>query len=152
MNKYKLMGLLFVVLGALVVSISAYFTVSYAGDMLDAIVDFVNTNDLVKLQQCGVDIPSEFHKLKNELTTVILPFLYFGIPVLLVALSILMFLGGFYYCLGKQEDEVAKTHEIERQMLRKMVKKIEVEKTNVEPPEFPEEIEEEQPVKTKKKK
>lgn len=165
MNKYKLIGLLFVILGVLVIVGAAYFIMLYASEMLTAIVDFVTTSDFAKLQQCGVTLPQEFHKLKNELTTIVLPFLYLGLPLLLILLSFLMFLGGFYYHRGRYEDEMSRMQELERQMLRKAVKKIErvrapaapeaeeeegEEELEDEEPE--EEPEEEPPKKTKKKK
>lgn len=165
MNKYKMIGLLFVVLGVLVIVGAAYLIILYASEMLTAIVDFVTTSDFAKLQQCGVTLPQEFHKLKNELTTIVLPFLYLGLPLLLILLSFLMFLGGFYYHRGRYQDEMSRMQDLERQMLRKAVKKIErvravppededeeEELEEEEPEEEEEEPEEEPPKKTKKKK
>ena len=149
MNKSKLTGLLFVVLGALVILGASYVIISYASDMLTAIVDFVTTNDFTKLQQCGIDPPSQFQKLRTELTTMILPSLYIGLPVLLIILSALMFLGGFYYHKGKFEDESRKYESMEREMLRKAVTKLEVGGTpsRSEPTErvVEEELESEEP-------
>jgi hypothetical protein len=165
MNKHKMIGVLFVVLGTLVIAGSSYFIISYASNMLTAIVDFVTTNDFTKLQQCGVTPPAEFHKLKNELTTIVLPFMYLGVPALLIVISFLMFLGGFYYHRGRHEDEIKRTEEMERHMLRKAVHKIakvkgaptpspeELEETEEEEPEeeLEEEPEAEEPVKPAKK-
>jgi len=147
MNKYKMIGLLFVVLGVLVIVGAAYLIIMYASEMLTAIVDFVTTSDFAKLQQCGVTLPQEFHKLKNELTTIVLPFLYLGLPLLLILLSFLMFLGGFYYHRGRYEDEMSRMQDLERQMLRKAVKKIERVRTPAPPEteEEEEEFEEEEP-------
>jgi hypothetical protein len=124
MNKHKLIGVLFAILGVLVIVGASYVIISYASGMMTSIVDFVTTNDFTKLQQCGVTPPTEFHKLKNELTTIVLPFLYLGLPALLILLSFLMFLGGFYYHRGRHEDERKRTEEMERHMLRKAVHKI----------------------------
>ncbi len=132
MNKSKLTGLLFVVLGALVIMGASYVMISYLSDILTAIVDFVTTNDLTKIQQCGINIPPQFQKLKTELTTIILPSLYIGLPVMLIILSFLMFLGGFYYHKGRYEDEVKKVETMEREMLRKAVTKLESEKPSSE--------------------
>jgi len=158
MNKFKMIGILFVVLGALVIISASYLVMSYASDLLTAIVDFVTTTDFQKLQQCGVTAPGEFHKLKNELATMVLPFLYLGIPIILIILSVLMFLGGFYYHRGRDMDEMEKTKELERHLLRKAVKKIQGEKPSSDEPEeeieeaeFEEEPEEEETKKSKKK-
>jgi hypothetical protein len=156
MNKSKLIAILFVVLGALVILGSAFVIISYASDMLNAVVDFVSSNDFSKLQQCGITPPSEFQKLKTDLFTMILPSLHIGLPLMLIILSFLMFLGGYYYHKGRDEDEVAKNEMMERDMLRKAVERLESQKVSkpARPKivEEPEEEEEEEPTKTKKKK
>jgi hypothetical protein len=166
MNKSKLTGLLFVVLGVLVILGASYVIISYLSDILTAIVDFVTTNDLTKIQQCGINVPPQFQKLRAELTTIILPSLYIGLPVMLIILSFLMFLGGFYYHRGRYEDEVKKIETMEREMLRKAVTKLEKETPSSEigmAEEVGEETETEEPMeeeteeapqrrKTKKKK
>jgi len=164
MNKSKLVGYLFVVLGALMIVGSAYVIIAYASEMMTAIVDFVTTNDFSKLQQCGVTPPSQFNKLKNDLTTVVLPSLYIGLPLLLIILSFLMFLGGYHYHKGRHEEELKKVEEMERMMVHRVVKKMSNEKSKVqevpepeysEPEEFDEPEDEEEPprrTKTKKKK
>lgn len=165
MNKSKMTGFLFVVLGLLVILGASYVMISYLSDILTAIVDFVTTNDFTKLQQCGINTPSQFQKLKSELTTIILPSLYIGVPVMLIILSSLMFLGGFYYHMGRYEDEMKKYETMEREMLRKAVAKVGSEEAPSRPgptesmaeeepeSEEPEELEEvSAPKKTKKKK
>jgi hypothetical protein len=172
MNKSKMVGFLFVLLGALVIVGSAYVIIAYASTMFGAIVDFVTTNDFTKLQQCGVTPPAQFNKLKNELTTVVLPSLYIGLPLLLIILSFLMFLAGFYYHKGRHEEELKRVEEMEREMVHRVVKKMQKgpkpvtrrsmpEPEDEEPeeaeeePEFEEpeeEPEEEPPRRTRKKK
>ena len=147
MNKSKMVGFLLVLLGALVIVGSAYVIISYASGMFSAIVDFVTTNDFTKLQQCGVSPPAQFNKLKNDLTTVVLPALYIGLPLLLIILSFLMFLGGFYYHKGRHEEELKRVEEMEREMVHRVVKKMNkgpkpVTRRSV--PE-PEDLEEEEP-------
>jgi len=165
MNKSKMVGFLFVLLGALVIVGSAYVIIAYASSMFSAIVDFVTTNDFAKLQQCGVSPPAQFNKLKNELTTVVLPSLYIGLPLLLVILSFLMFLGGFYYHKGRHEEELRRVEEMEREMVHRVVKKMQKgtkpaasgqmpeDEDSEEEPEPEEESEEEElPRRTSKKK
>lgn len=128
MNRYKFVSYLFVLLGLLVIIGSSYVIISYASDILGAIVDFVTSNDLARLQQCGVTPPSQFNKIKGDLTTTILPFLYIGLPLLFIVISVILFLAGFYYHKGKHEDDIHMNEKMERDMLHKLVKKIETEK------------------------
>jgi uncharacterized protein YneF (UPF0154 family) len=128
MSKYKFVSGLFVVLALLVIVGASYVIIQYATGMINAIVDFVTTNDYSKLQQCGITVPTEFGKLKNEFATLILPTLYIGLPGLLLVVSALMFLAGFYFHRGKIEDDAKKHEEIEREMVHKIVKKMEAEK------------------------
>jgi hypothetical protein len=128
MSKYKLVSGLFVILGLLVIVGAAYVIIQYATGMINAVVDFVTTNDYSKLQQCGITPPSEFAKVKNEFATLILPALYVGLPGLLLVVSALMFLAGFYYHRGKLEDDTKKHEELEREMVHKIVNKMDSEK------------------------
>lgn len=118
MNRSKLVGILFVVLGMVVVMGSAYLIITYSSNVLNAMLDFVTTNDFAKLQSCGVNLPPQFLQLKEELTDVLLPFLYLGLPLILVILSMLMFAGGYYYRMGKEKDEQEKTEQLELDLRR----------------------------------
>jgi len=142
MNRSKMVGFLFVLLGIAVIIASAAVIITYATETLTAIVDFVTTHDFTKLQQCGITPPAQFNKLKNDLTTVVLPSLYIGLPLLLIILSFLMFLGGFYYHKGRHEDELKRAEAMEREMVHKVVKKMRYGKGQA--PEGPEELEEEE--------
>lgn len=141
MSKYKVVSYLFVLLGAVIILGAAYLIISYSSDILNAIVDFVSTNGFAKLQDCGVAPPPQFSKIKADLTTVILPFLYVGVPMLLIVISGLMFLGGFYYHRGKFEDEARSHEELERQMVHKLVRRMESSRAppagQEEPPDEP---------------
>ena len=139
MNKSKIVSILFVLLGIVVMIGSIYVIMSYATDMLQAIVDFVTTNDFTKLQQCGVNAPTQFSKIKADFVTIIMPFMYVGLPLIMITLSALMFLGGFYYHKAKDEEETKKTSELKRQMVQKIVKKMSASQPSE--PSAPEETE-----------
>jgi len=124
MNKSKVVSFLFVLLGIVVMVGALYVIMSYATDMLRAVVDFVTTNDFTKLQQCGVSSPPEFSKIKADFVTLIMPFMYIGLPMLIITISVLMFLGGFYYHKARDEEETKKTSDLKRQMVQKIVKKM----------------------------
>ena len=150
MNKFKLTSFLFLLLGALVMFGAAYVIISYATGVIGAIVEFVTTTDFTKLQQCGVNPPGEFNKLKTEFATLILPALYLGIPMLLIVISALMFMAGFYYHKGKLQDDAARHEQLKREMVHKVVRKMEREKgpaarkAFAEPEDEPEEEEPEE--------
>ncbi len=93
----RLLGFVFVVLGLLVMAWFSYTIITYSGTVIGAIVSFVTTNDYAKLQQCGVHTPPLFAKIQADLAVFILPLLYGGIPLSLIVIAILMFLGGFNF-------------------------------------------------------
>jgi hypothetical protein len=139
MNKNTIVSALFILLAIIIATGSIYLVLSYATDMLNAIVTFVSTNDLSKLDKCGINTPAQFGKLKADLATLILPAIYMGMPLILVVVGALTFLAGFYYHKARHEDEYKKAQLAEREMVHKLVKKIEVEKAPAEPEE-PEEV------------
>jgi hypothetical protein len=155
MNKNKFFSWFFVVLAAAVMIGSVFVFVSYATDILNAIVDFITSNDLKKLAQCGAVLPPQFERIKGDFTTLILPLLYYGIPGLLLAVSILMFYSGYFYHKGHHEDETRKRDDIEREMIRKAAERVARQKAKEveavasrameEELEKPQEAEEEQP-------
>lgn len=128
MNNNTIVCVLFVILTIIIAAGSFYLVLSYATSMLNAIVAFVSSNDMSTLSKCGMTIPIEFVRLRTDLTTLILPFLYIGIPAVLIAVGILMFAGGFYYHKSKSEDEQAKKDQMEREMVHRLVKKLDVGK------------------------
>ena len=124
MNKNKFFSWFFVVLAAAVMIGSVFVFVSYATDILNAIVDFITSNDLKKLAQCGAVLPPQFERIKGDFTTLILPLLYYGIPGLLLAVSVLMFFSGYFYHKGHHEEETRNREEIERDMIRKAAERV----------------------------
>lgn len=122
MNKQKFTGILFVVVSFVIIVVSAYFAITYTSGILNGLMDFVTTNDFAKLKNCGVSIPDQMLSWKSELTTILLPSLYLGLPVVLIVNSLLMFFGGYYYHRGKHLELVEKRR-MERDV-RKAVKKI----------------------------
>lgn len=132
MSKYGFLSGIFLLLGVLAIAGVLYMVLSYAGETLNAMTDFVTTNDFTKLKDCGIDPPAQFDKIKTDLPTVILPFLYLGLPLLLILIAALMFLAGKYHEKGRKEDESHKMERIESEAERKVIRKLSVEKP--EPP------------------
>ncbi len=128
MNKNTIVSVLFVILAIIVAAGSIYLVLSYVTNLLSAIVTFVSSNDMSTLAKCGLTIPAEFIKLRSDLVTLISPALYMGMPAILIVVGILMFAGGFYYHKSKFEDEKTKKDQMEREMVHKLVKKLDVGK------------------------
>lgn len=105
MNRYNISSLFFIILGVLVIVGSSFVIVSYVSDILTGIVEFITTTDYSRLQQCGITLPDQFTKLKADFTTVILPFMYAGFPILLIVLSVLMFMAGAHHNRAKMMEE-----------------------------------------------
>jgi len=145
MNKNKVASILLVVLGLIIAGGAVYLVLSYATDVLQAIVDFASSNDLSKLDKCGISMPPQFMKMKADLFTVIMPFLWIGMPIVLLVISMLMFMAGFYYHRARHEDEYRKSEQLERDMVHKIVNKMGTPVKPEEPEEVLPEEEEEAP-------
>ncbi|MHA2334921.1 MAG: hypothetical protein ACXAEU_23030 [Candidatus Hodarchaeales archaeon] len=124
MNKNKFTSWLFVLLALLVVIGSVFVLISYATDVLNAVVDFITLNDMKELSKCGATLPPQFNTIKGDFTTLILPVLYYGIPLLLIVVSVLMFFAGFFYHKGRTQEDEKNRAEIEREMVRKAAERV----------------------------
>jgi len=134
MGKYGFLSFIFLLLGALAIGGILYMVLSYAGDTLNAMTDFITTNDFTKLKSCGIDPPAQFDKIQSDLPTVILPFLYLGLPVMLIVIAFLMFLSGLFYEKGRYEDESRRMERIESEAEKKVIEKMSAEKPPPPPP------------------
>ena len=123
MNKNKILTLLLILLTAIISVGSIYLVISYAIDILNAVEDFIKLNDLTKLTSCGATLPPQLSAIAGDSEVMALAVLY-GLPVLLILVSALMFIAGFYYHKGRLEDEEKKREEIERDMVRKAAERV----------------------------
>ena len=108
MNKSKIASFAFILLTLALIVGSAFVIISYSTAILGALMDFATANNFVKMQQCGMIMPSAFNQIREDIPTLILPALYLGIPLLLIAISILMFLAGVYHNKGKISEQEEK--------------------------------------------
>ncbi|MBU0591972.1 hypothetical protein KKF81_05870 [Candidatus Micrarchaeota archaeon] len=127
MSKDKLTSAVFIVLGILLIAGSNYAMLSYATPILEALSNFATQNNVYTLQQCGAEIPHELQKLGSDLESLIIPFMYLGVPLIMAILSFLMFLGGFYYHKSRFAPQLEQEKDKERELLRKAVLKMESE-------------------------
>ena len=141
MSKYKFLSYLILLIGVAFIAASTYAVVTYMGEFLKGLVTFVSTNDFSKLQQCGINPPPEFDKLRTE-GPALLPILPFGYVVFMLVVSFLMFYAGYFWNKGKLEDDTHKTAQVEREVVHKIVNKMETERP---PRQMPREEPEEEP-------
>lgn len=118
MRKSGWTSYLFIVIGVFLISIATYLVISYSGKVLDGAIEFLTSNDASKLRSCGITVPSGLMSLRNDLIGVILPFTYVGLPLYLVALSLVMFASGYYFHKAKNEDDQFSKDEAERAAIR----------------------------------
>ncbi len=103
MGKHNTVSGVLVLVVILMIAISTFMVINYATGVLNAAVAFASTDQLAKLQACGITPPAELFKLSADIPSLLLPAIYVGLPGLLVIISILMFIAGYYYGGGKEE-------------------------------------------------
>jgi len=138
MNKNKTAGTLLAVLGAILLVGGLYLAISYMGTLMKGIIDFLSANS-GEISDCGIGVPDMFIELKDQFATLILPVLYLGIPLAVVIISVIMFLGGYYYGKGSFQDrlkqEMEHEEKIEQEVERRVGKKSMKGKKQKEEPE-----------------
>lgn len=140
MNKNKFLCYLFVILTSIVGIGSIFLLISYSIEILGAVEDFIKLNDLSKLSSCGATIPPQLSAIASD-SKVIGIFVLYGLPVLLIAVSSLMFFAGFYFHKAKLEEEQKNREEIEREIVIKAAERVSKGKTMEEEEENTEEEE-----------
>jgi hypothetical protein len=124
MNKSKFLGILLVLVGVAVIVSASYVAAIYSTAILDSIANFVTSNNLVSLKNCGVTPPSQFNVIKDDMTTVLLPSLYVGLPLIMLFLSVIMFLAGAFYYKGMLHDETIKREQMKQDLEAEIVKRV----------------------------
>jgi hypothetical protein len=142
MNKNKFLSYLFVILTLIIGIGSVFVLISYSIEVLDAIEDFIKLNDLSKLSSCGATLPPQLSAIASD-SKVMVPAVLYGLPILLILVSALMFFAGYYYNRGKIQEEKKKREEIEREMVVKAAQRVAKRKTAEDVPQETEELEEE---------
>ncbi len=126
MNRTKFMGIVLGLIGVILLAGGIYFALSYIGNIMNAMIEFVSTNSGA-ISSCGITVPDEIAELKDEVATTILPGLYLGIPLAVILISFIMFAGGYFYGRGSYQDQLNRERkeeekveaEIERRIVRK---------------------------------
>jgi len=109
MGKHNTVSGVLVLVVIFMIAISSYLVISYATGILTAAVAFASTDQVAKLQSCGLTVPAQLFKLRDDIPSLLLPAIYVGFPGLMVVLSILMFIAGYYHSSEKEERNSSET-------------------------------------------
>ena len=102
MSKHNVLSGILVLVVILMIAVSAFVVINYATSVLTAAVAFASTDQMAKLQACGISAPAELFKLQADIPTLVLPAIYVGFPGLMIIIAILMFVAGYYYGTEKE--------------------------------------------------
>ncbi len=109
MSKNNIVSGVLVLAVILLIASTTIMVVSYTTGILTAAVSFASTEQMAKLQACGVTTPNELIQLKADIPGLLLPAMYVGLPALLIVLSILMFIAGYFYGSGMENRSSSET-------------------------------------------
>ena len=102
MGKHNTVSGILVLIVILMIAITTFVAVNYTTGVLGAAVAFASTDQIAKVQSCGVTLPAELFKLKYDIPNMLLPAIYAGLPALMIIIAILMFIAGYFYGSGKE--------------------------------------------------
>ena len=149
--KNKALSLILGVLGVIVIIGSVYYALTYFSYLGNLIIAFFSANSVQDLSSCGLYVPEGFNGLRDQIATTILPMLYLGVPLTLIAISALMFGSGYYFgrhSFESQHKERTKREEEIKQEVARRIGKKEMKPTEEEGKE--EELEGKKPKSVKK--
>ncbi|HQT45162.1 MAG TPA: hypothetical protein PLO51_04230 [Candidatus Micrarchaeota archaeon] len=109
MGKHNTLSVILVLIVILMIAASTFAVISYVTGVITAAVNFVNSEQMGKLQACGITPPAELFKLQADIPSLVLPAIYVGLPGLMIILSILMFIAGHYYGSGMEGQSSSET-------------------------------------------
>lgn len=109
MGKHNVVSGILVLVVILMIAISTFMVVTYTTGVLTAAVAFASTDQIAKLQACGITTPTELFKLRADIPSLLLPAIYVGLPGLMIILAILMFIAGYYYGTGREGHSSSET-------------------------------------------
>lgn len=109
MSKQSAASGILVLVVILMIVISTFMAINYTTGVLNAAVAFASSDQIGKLQACGVTPPAELFKLKADVPTFLLPAIYVGLPGIMVIIAMLMFMAGYYYASGREDRSSSET-------------------------------------------
>jgi len=109
MGKNNRVSGVLVLVVILMIAISTFLAVNYSTSILGAAVAFASTDQISKIQACGVTLPPELFKLQADIPSLLVPAVYVGFPSLMIIIAILMFIAGYYYGGGREGHSSSET-------------------------------------------
>ena len=109
MGKHNSISGILVLAVILMIAISTILVGAYATGLLTSAVAFISSDQVAKVQACGVYPPAEFYKLKADIPSLLVPGIYAGFPILMILIAMLMFIAGYYYRSGKEGSSSSET-------------------------------------------
>lgn len=109
MGKHNTVSGIIVLVVILIIAAATFMVVNYATGVLTTAVAFASSDQIAKMQACGITLPNEFYKLRADIPGFLLPAIYAGFPALMVILAILMFIAGYYYGNEKEGRSSSET-------------------------------------------
>ncbi len=97
MGKHNVVSGILVLVVILMIVSSTYMVLTYVTGVLNAAVAFASSSQITKLVACGITPPPELYKLQADIPSLIVPAIYVYFPALMLVISILMFIAGYYY-------------------------------------------------------
>ena len=109
MGKHNTVSGVLVLIVILMIAISTIAVVTYTTGVLTAAAAFASSDQIAKMQACGIAAPPELFKLQADVSGLLLPAIYAGLPGLMIIISILMFVAGHYYGNDKEGRSSSET-------------------------------------------
>lgn len=125
--KNKAISMVLGVLGLVVIIGGVYYALTYFSYLGNLIIAFFSANSVQDLSSCGLYVPEGFNNLRDQIATTILPMLYLGVPLFLIAVSVLMFGSGYYFgrhsTESQHKEKVKREEEIKQEVAKRMGRK-----------------------------
>ena len=109
MGKHNTVSGILVFVVILMITISTIAVVTYATGVLTAAAAFASSDQIAKMQACGIAAPAELYRLQADVSGLLLPAIYAGLPGLMIIIAILMFIAGHYYGNDKEGRSSSET-------------------------------------------
>ncbi|MFA6213732.1 MAG: hypothetical protein WC717_00445 [Candidatus Micrarchaeia archaeon] len=109
MGKHNTVSGILVFVVLLTIVAATVMVVTYATGVLASAVAFASSDQVAKMQSCGIAAPPELFKLQADVSSLLIPAIYVGFPGLMIAIAILMFIAGHYYGSDKEGHSSSET-------------------------------------------
>jgi hypothetical protein len=109
MGKHNTVAGILIFVVILTIVATTAMVVIYATGVLTSAVAFASSDQIAKMQACGITAPPELFKLQADVSTLLIPAIYVGLPGLMMFIAILMFIAGHYYGSDKEGHSSVET-------------------------------------------